>query len=185
MQRTQGGRPESSPSPEPTIRALARTFPLPISRDHFEAELTVALRRDHEPAAQVRRIGLVVALAAEGHQLLQVEVGAAPCAFDHVVDVQAPPHTAGLAAPAGASQNPLSDRGPLGPTGRLTTLGPRASRSHASTRAHAERRSSSQHGVVARFLPAWANVGALIGKGVFMAFTGNAYSASCLDFPFR
>ena len=57
--------------------ALARTFSLAISPDHIEVELTVAQRRDHEPPAQVRRIGLIVAPAAKGHQLIQVEVGAA------------------------------------------------------------------------------------------------------------
>jgi len=60
------GALESSASPEPTTWASARTFPLPISPEHFEVELTVAQRRDDEPAAQVRRIGLVVAPAAEG-----------------------------------------------------------------------------------------------------------------------
>ena len=50
--------------------------------DYLERKLTVAQRRNHEPAVQVRRIGLVVAPAAEGHQLIQIEVGAALCAFD-------------------------------------------------------------------------------------------------------
>jgi hypothetical protein len=56
---------------------LARTFSLAISPDHVEVELTVTQRRHDEPATQVRCIGLIVAPTAEGHQLVEVEVGAA------------------------------------------------------------------------------------------------------------
>src|SRR5262245_37806462 len=121
--------------------------------DDLKRKLACAQGGDQEPPPLIRRIGLVVTPAAEGHQLIKIEVGAALCPFDHVVDVQAPPYAAGLAAPAGAAQNLRADRSPLGPTGRLTTLGPRASRSHAPTRAQAERGSSSQHGVAPRFCP--------------------------------
>src|SRR5262245_64903546 len=115
---------------------LARTFSLAISPDHIEVELTVAQRRDHAPAAQVRGIGLVVAPAAKSHQLIQVEVGAALCAFDHVVDVQAPPHTAGLAAPACPSQYPLTNQLPL------THAGSRASDGACAAAARSEEHTS-------------------------------------------
>jgi len=46
--------------------------------DHVEAELTIAQSGHNKPAPLVGRVGLVVTPPAERHQLVEVEVGAAP-----------------------------------------------------------------------------------------------------------
>src|SRR5262249_53279936 len=132
---------------------LARTFSPAISPDHIEAELTVAQRRDHEPAAQVRRIGLVVAPAAKGHQLIQVEVGAALCAFDQVVDVETTPYATGLTAPARPREDLLPNGLPLGHAGGRTAQCARRPGPPLATSALANRRPPPQHADVRRFCP--------------------------------
>ena len=56
--------------------------------DYLERKLACAQSGHHEAPTLVRCIGLVVAPAAERDQLVQVEVGAALRALDHVVDVE-------------------------------------------------------------------------------------------------
>jgi hypothetical protein len=73
---------------------------LRCSLDELKAKLTIAQSAHDEPAPFVWRVGLVVTPPAERHQLVEVEVGAALRAFHHMMDIQAPPHATGLAAPA-------------------------------------------------------------------------------------
>jgi len=56
--------------------------------DYLEHKLACAQGGHHEPPPLIRRIGLVVAPAAERHQLVQVEVRAALRPLDHMVDVE-------------------------------------------------------------------------------------------------
>ena len=80
-------------------------------------------------------IGPGVALAAEGDQLVAIEVRAPLGALDHVMDLEAGRgEAAGLAAPAGAGQNLGPDLAPRLETRRETTKGHRASRPDAPTR---------------------------------------------------
>src|SRR5207302_1759265 len=91
--------------------------------DDLERKLACAQGGHHEAPPLIGRVGLVVAPAAERDQLIQVEVGAALGALDHVVDGQAASHTAGLTAPAGTREHLLPNGRPLGPA-----CGPAASR---------------------------------------------------------
>src|SRR5207253_4870746 len=94
--------------------------------DYLERKLAGAHGGHHEPPPLIGCVGLVVAPAAERDQQIQVEVGAALCALDHVVDVQAAPHTAGLTAPAGTREHLLPNGRPFSPA-----CGPAATRSWA------------------------------------------------------
>jgi len=68
---------------------LERSTPRPL--DDLERKLTSS-RSDHdETPPLIRRVGLVVAPAAERDQLIQVEVGAALGALDHVSGRRVPP----------------------------------------------------------------------------------------------
>ena len=94
-----------------------RTRSPPSLLDDLERKLACAQRGHNESPPLVRRVGLVMAPSAERDQLIQVEVGAALGALDHVVDVQAAPHAAGLTAPAGTREHLLPNGRPFGVAG--------------------------------------------------------------------
>jgi len=134
-----------------------RTRSPPSLLDDLERKLACAQRGHNESPPLVRRVGLVMAPSAERDQLIQVEVGAALGALDHVVDVQAAAAAAGLAAPAGSRQDDVPDGLPLFWRGRrpaarsrLVRLPPRPRRS--AERLTPDHQPSSRHG-----LPTWAN----------------------------
>jgi hypothetical protein len=83
------------------------------SFDDIKEEPTIAQRCHHEPAPFERRIGLVVAPSAERHELIQVEVGAPLGALHDVMDIQPPPHAAGLATPARSREYLCANRRPF------------------------------------------------------------------------
>ena len=60
----------------------------PHPRDDLERKFACAQGGHHELPLLVGRVGLVVAPAAEGHQLIQVEVGTTLRALDYVVEVE-------------------------------------------------------------------------------------------------
>src|SRR5207253_4031130 len=104
----------------------------PSLLDDLERKLACAQRGHNESPPLVRRVGLVMAPSAERDQLIQVEVGAALGALDHVVHVQAAPHAAGLTAPAGPREHLLPNGRPLGPACRAAASRSRAARAHQS-----------------------------------------------------
>ena len=84
------------------------------SLDDIEEKLTIAQRCHHKPAPFEWRIGLIVAPSAECHELIQVEVGATVGALHDVMDIEPPPHTAGLAAPARSREHLRPNQRPVG-----------------------------------------------------------------------
>ena len=70
--------------------AVARGLRCPTARplDDLERKLAFAQSGHHEAPPLIGRVGLVVAPAAERHQLVQVEVRSALRAIDHMVDVE-------------------------------------------------------------------------------------------------
>jgi hypothetical protein len=68
---------------------LAAGRPLVGPPDNRECELALPERRDHQPAARVRRIRLRMACGTERHQAVEIEIRAALGAFDDVVDLEA------------------------------------------------------------------------------------------------
>jgi len=85
--------------------------------DDLERKLACAHGGHHESPPLIGCVGLVVAPAAEGHEVLEVEVRAALRRLHHVVDVEPAPHPAGLAAPAGPRQHRLTNQLPLAQAG--------------------------------------------------------------------
>ena len=102
----------------------------PRPLDDLERKLACTQGGHHEPAPLIGRVGLVVAPAAKRNQQIQVEVGTALGALNHVVDVQAAPHAAGLTAPAGTREHLLPNGRPLGPARRPASSRSRAARAH-------------------------------------------------------
>ncbi len=82
--------------------------------DDFEVESPAAARGHNEPAPLVGRVRLVMTPAAEGHEAIKIEVGAALRALHHMVDVEPAPDTTSLAMPARAGEDLPSDCLPLG-----------------------------------------------------------------------
>jgi hypothetical protein len=89
--------------------------------NHFDRKLACAQRAHQEAAPLIRCVRLVVTPSAERCQLIEVEVGAALRAFDHVVDIETPAHTTGLTASAHAREHLRPDSSPLGAAGSATT----------------------------------------------------------------
>src|SRR5262245_5142174 len=121
--------------------------------DDLKRKLACAQGGDSEAPPLIRRIGLFVTPAAKGHQLIQVEVGAALCAFDHVVDVETTPYATGLTAPARPREDVLPNGLPLGHAGGRTAQCARPPGPLLATRALANRRPPPQHADVRRFCP--------------------------------
>ena len=48
--------------------------PFAVPMPHFAVESALSERRDHQSALAIRRIGLDVAVSAEGNELVEVEV---------------------------------------------------------------------------------------------------------------
>ena len=90
----------------------------------FEGEAPLAQRGDDQPTGRQRRVGLIMAAAAEGDQAVEVEVRAAARALDHVVNVEAATASARLAAPAGAAAHLALNCFPLESRGRRAAARP-------------------------------------------------------------
>ncbi len=82
--------------------------------DDLAPEFSAAERGHHEPAPLVGRVRLVMTPAAEGHEAIKIEVGAALRPLHHMMDVEPAPDTTSLATPARAREDLLSDRLPFG-----------------------------------------------------------------------
>lgn len=67
------------------LNARARTRPL----HHREPEPAGPERGDHQAPRRTRRVGLGVAGAAERDEVIALDIGAALCALDEVVHVEA------------------------------------------------------------------------------------------------
>jgi len=80
---------------------------------HLTAESPVSEGRDNESALAEGGIGLGVAVAAQGDQLVEVEVRTPLGALGDMVHVEAGPDAARLTDPAGAGQDLGADLLPL------------------------------------------------------------------------
>ena len=72
---------------------------------YFERKPSLATRRDDQAPPAIRRVGLAMAPSTEGHQLVEIEVGAPLGPLYQVVHIKPAPGSAGLTAPARADQN--------------------------------------------------------------------------------
>jgi hypothetical protein len=91
------------------------TRPAPCLLDDIEEELTIAQHRHHEPAPFERGIGQIVAPRAR-----RADSGRSRSplgALHDVMDIQPPPHAAGLATPARSREHPRPNRRPFGGAG--------------------------------------------------------------------
>ena len=87
--------------------------PLAWSARYLAVELTLSEGRDDESALAEGGVGLGVAVAAEGDQPVEVEVGTPLGALGDMMHVEAGPDAAGLTDPAGAGQDLGADLLPL------------------------------------------------------------------------